>query len=103
MAGDYPSTDFAIYEEGDLLRVVHLQTGMELVAVRVPGNSFAVSTAFTVETEGTSHRPQEVAQAALRHLRVWLIRRQERGRGRGRRWSQRDRIMIPLCSNRSGK
>jgi hypothetical protein len=66
MAGDYPSTDFAIYEEGDLLRVIHLQTGMEIVTVRAPRNSLSVSSAFTIETEGTSHRPQEVAQAALR-------------------------------------
>jgi len=83
MAGDYPSIDFAIYEEGDRLRVVHLQTGVEIVTVRAPGNALAVSRAFTVETEGTSHRPQEVAQAALRHLRVWLIRRHEQGRRRG--------------------
>jgi hypothetical protein len=80
MAGDYPSTDFVIYEEGDLLRVVHLQTGMEIVTVRAPRNSLSVSSAFTIETEGTSHRPQEVAQAALRHLRVWLIRMHEQGR-----------------------
>ena len=80
MAGDYPSTDFLINEEGNLLRVVHLQTGMEIVTVRSPGNSLAVSSAFTIETEGTSHRPQEVAQAALRHLRVWLIRRHEQAR-----------------------
>jgi hypothetical protein len=83
MAGDYPSADFSIYEEGELLRVAHLQTGMEIVTVRVPGKHLAVSAAFTIETEGTSHRPQEVAQAALRHLRVWLIRRHEQGQGRG--------------------
>ena len=83
MAGDYPSTDFAIYDEGDRLRIVHLQTGMEIVTVRPPGKSLAVSSALTIETEGTSHRPQEVAQAALRHLRVWLIRRHEQGQGRG--------------------
>jgi hypothetical protein len=81
MAGDYPSTDFAIYEEGDLLRVVHLQTGMQIVTARLPGNSLAASSAFVIETEGTSHRPQEVAQAALRHLRVWLIRRHEQEQG----------------------
>ncbi|HZK91387.1 MAG TPA: hypothetical protein VFC56_14675 [Stellaceae bacterium] len=85
MAGDYPSTDFSIYEEGDFLRVIHLQTGMEIVTVRVSGNPFAVSAAFTIETEGTANRPREVAQAALRHLRVWLIRRYEQRRGWGRR------------------
>jgi len=37
MAGDYPSTDFTIYDEGDRLRIIHLQTGMEIVTVRPPG------------------------------------------------------------------
>jgi hypothetical protein len=79
MAGDYPSTVFTIYDEGDRLRIIHLQTGMEIVTVRPPGKSLAVSSAFTIETAGTSQRPRELAQAALRHLRVWLIRRHEQG------------------------
>jgi len=83
MSGDYPSTDFAISEEGEVRRVVHLPTGMEIATIRLPRDPVAVPSAYTIEAEGSgSHQPAEVAQAALRHLRVWLMRRRY---GYGRR------------------
>ena len=76
MAGDYPSTDLAISEQGGIRRVVHLPTGMEIVTIRLPRDPVAVPLAYTIEAEGFgSHHPLEVAQAALRHLRVWLMRK----------------------------
>jgi hypothetical protein len=36
MAGDYPSTDFVISEQGEVRRVVHLPTSMEIVTIRSP-------------------------------------------------------------------
>ena len=81
MAGDYPSTDFVISEQGEVRRVVHLPTGMEIVTTRLPRDPVAVPSAYTIEAEGSgSHHPQEVAQAALRHLRVWLMRKYGKGR-----------------------
>ena len=69
MAGDYPSTDFAISEQGEVRRVVHLPMGMEIVTTRLPRDPVAVPSAYTTEAEGFgSHHPQEVAQAALRHF-----------------------------------
>ena len=76
MAGDYPSTDFAISEDGAVRRVVHLPTSLEIRTIRLPHDPVAVSSAYTIEAGGAgSHHPQEVAQAALRHLRVWLMRK----------------------------
>jgi len=45
MAGDYPSTDFAISEQGEVRRVVHLPTGMEIATIRLPGDPVAVPSA----------------------------------------------------------
>jgi len=85
MAGDYPSTDFLISEQGEVRRVVHLPTGMAIAAIRLPRDPLAVPSAYTIEAEGSdSHHPQEVGQAALRHLRVWLMRRYGKGQ-RGNR------------------
>jgi hypothetical protein len=77
MGGDYPSADFAISEEGEFRRVIHLPTGMVIEARRVRRDPVAVSREFRLEVEDrpTSYHPQGVAQAALRHLRVWLLRR----------------------------
>lgn len=81
MAGDYPSTDFTISEQGEVRRVLHLPTGMEIVTSRVARDPVAVAPRYTVAIEGAgSHHPQEVAQAALRHLRVWLMHRHGQGR-----------------------
>jgi hypothetical protein len=81
MAGDYPSTDFAITEDGVVCRVVHVPSGMTIVTTRVPHDPVAVSSAYTIEAEGSgSQHPQEVAQAALRHLRVWVMRRHSQER-----------------------
>jgi len=84
MAGDYPSVDFEISEEGDVRRVVHLQTGIVIETTRVPGDPVAVSRVFRIEAvdhgADPQFHPQEVAQAALRHLRVWLMRRYAKGR-----------------------
>jgi hypothetical protein len=80
MSGDYPSTDFVISEQGEVRRVVHLPTGMEIVTGRLPRDPVAVPSAYRIEAEGFgSHHPQEVAQAALRHLRVWLMRKYGKG------------------------
>jgi hypothetical protein len=79
MAGDYPSSDFAISEDGQVRRVTHTPSGMTIV-VRAVRDPVAVSSTYTVEAEGSaSHYPQEIAQAALRHLRVWLMRRHGHG------------------------
>ena len=76
MAGDYPSADFAITEDSMVRRVVHFPSGMTIATARAPRDPLAVSSTYTIETEGTgSHYPQEVAQAALRHLRVWVMRK----------------------------
>jgi hypothetical protein len=81
MAGDYPSTDFAITEDGVARRVVHMPSGMTIVTTRVSRDSVAVLLAYTIEAEGSgSQHPHEVAQAALRHLRVWLMHRYAKGR-----------------------
>ena len=83
MAGDYPSNDFTISEEGQVRRVVHLPTGIVIETAQVPGKPTAVSSRG-FKTEFGEHSvdvyPGEVAQAALRHLRVWLMRRYGKGR-----------------------
>ena len=81
MAGDYPSTDFVISEQGEVRRIVHLPTGMEIVTIRLPRDPVAVPSAYTIEAEVSGgYHPQEVAQAALRHSRVWLMRKYATGR-----------------------
>jgi hypothetical protein len=79
MAGDYPSTDFGISEQGEVRRVVHLPTGMEIVTNRLPRDPVAVPLAYRGAEGFGSHHPAEVAQAALRHLRVWLMRKYGKG------------------------
>jgi hypothetical protein len=81
MTGDYPSTDFAITEDGVVRRVVHLPSGMTIAMTRAPRDPLAVSSRYTIETEGSgAHYPPEIAQAALRHLRVWVMRKYGQGR-----------------------
>jgi len=76
MAGDYPSNDFAITEDGVVRRVVHLPSGMTIATTRAPRDPLVVSSRYTIETEGSgAHYPQEIVQAALRHLRVWVMRK----------------------------
>ena len=54
---------------------------MEIVTIRLPRDPLAVPSAYTIEAEGFGgHHPQEVAQAALRNLRVWLMRKYGKGR-----------------------
>jgi len=80
MAGDYPSTDFEMSEDGAVRRVVHVPSGMTIVTPRASLDPVAVSSAYTIEAEGSgTYHPQEVAQAALRHLRVWAMRRYGKG------------------------
>jgi hypothetical protein len=74
MNGDYPSTDFEIVDEGGIRRVMHLPTGMVLETGRLRADPIAVSAAYTLQYEDDVPRPGEVVQAALRHLRVWLMR-----------------------------
>ena len=86
MAGDFPSTDFAITEDGAVRRIVHLPSGMTIATTRAPRDPLTVSSRYTIETEGSgAHYPQEIAQAALRHLRVWVMRKY----GQGSRHQQR--------------
>ena len=80
MAGDYPSTDFEISEDGAVRRVMHVPTGMTIVTSRVSPDPVTVSLAYTIEAEGSgTYHPQEIAQAALRHLRVWTMSRYGKG------------------------
>lgn len=74
MSGDYPSTDFEIVDEGSVRRVFHLPTGMLIETDRLRTNPIAVSAAYTRQYDDQVTRPGEIAQAALRHLRVWLMR-----------------------------
>ena len=76
MGGDYPSDDFEVMDAGSIRRVLHLPTGMTLETSRLRSSPIAVSSSYTVfQSQGVATRPSEVAQAALRHLRVWLMRR----------------------------
>jgi hypothetical protein len=87
MAGDYPSSDFAITEDGAVRRVVHTPSGMTIATRRALRDPLAVSSRYTIETEGSgAHYPQEIAQAALRHLRVWVMRKY--GQGWRRAWTE---------------
>jgi hypothetical protein len=53
---------------------------MTIVTKRMGRDPLAVSPAYTIEVEGYgSYHSQEVAQAALRHLRVWLMRKYGHG------------------------
>jgi hypothetical protein len=79
MSGDYPSTDFEIVDDQGLRTVLHRPTGMVLETSRLPSDPIAVSAAYTVNYADAAARPSEIVQAALRHLRVWLMRRYGRG------------------------
>ena len=74
MAGNYPSTDFKIIDEGSTRKVLHLPTGMLLATGRLRADPIAVSAAYTLLYDDDVARPGEIVQAALRHLRVWLMR-----------------------------
>ena len=74
MNGDYPSTDFEIVDEGSIRKVLHLPTGMLLETGRLRADPIAVSSAYTLVYDADVARPAEIVQAALRHLRVWLMR-----------------------------
>jgi hypothetical protein len=74
MNGDYPSTDFEIVDAGAIRTVLHLPTGMLLETGRLQSDPIAVSTAYTLIYAADVARPAEIVQAALRHLRVWLMR-----------------------------
>jgi hypothetical protein len=65
----YPSSDFTITEEGAMRRVVRVPSALTIVMTRTPRDPLAVSSRYTIEIEGSgAHYPQEIAQAALRHL-----------------------------------
>jgi len=74
MNGDYPSTDFEIVDEGATRKVLHLPTGMVLETGRLRADPIGVSSAYTLVHDADVARPAEIVQAALRHLRVWLMR-----------------------------
>jgi len=80
MNGDYPSTDFEIVDEGAIRKVLHLPTGMLLETGRLRVDPTAVPTAYTLAYDTDVARPAEIVQAALRHLRVWLMRNHAPGR-----------------------
>lgn len=75
MAGNYPSTDFEIVDEGGTRKVLHLPTGMLLETGRLRADPIAVSTTYSLLYDDDVARPAEIVQAALRHLRVWLMRK----------------------------
>ncbi|HVC52996.1 MAG TPA: hypothetical protein VND87_13325 [Stellaceae bacterium] len=75
MPGDYPSADFEISDDGAVRRVMHLPTGMTIETNRLRVDPIAVSAMYKLRYDDAVQRPGEVAQAALRHLRVWLMRR----------------------------
>ena len=79
MGGDYPSADFHIMEDGALCRVVHVPSGMTVETTRLPANPIVMSSAIRVDFGDYVARPGEVTQAALRHLRVWLMRKYAKG------------------------
>jgi hypothetical protein len=79
MAGDYPSSDFDIKEDAGICRVFHVPTGMTIQSNRSHGDRIGASSAYTVEFEDGVERSGEVTQAALRHLRVWLMRKYGKG------------------------
>jgi hypothetical protein len=65
VAGDYPSSDFAISAEGTVRRIVHTPSGMTIVTAQVLRDPVAVLSTYTVEATGSGgHYPQEIAQAA---------------------------------------
>lgn len=74
MTGDYPSTDFEIVDDGGVRKVLHVPTGMRLETGRVRSDPIAVSAVYTLLYDEDVTRPGEIVQAALRHLRVWLMR-----------------------------
>jgi hypothetical protein len=54
---------------------------MTIATARVPRYPLAVLSRYTIETEGSgAHYPQEIAQAAMRHLRVWVMSKYGQGR-----------------------
>jgi hypothetical protein len=74
MAGSYPSTDFEIVDDGSIRKVHHLPTGMLLETGRLRADPIAVSAVYTLLHDDEVAHPGEIVQAALRHLRVWLMR-----------------------------
>jgi hypothetical protein len=74
MNGDYPSSDFEIADEGRVRKVLHVPTGVLLETERLRTDPIAVSAAYAILHDGGVDRPGEIVQAALRHLRVWLMR-----------------------------
>jgi hypothetical protein len=79
MGGDNPSSDFDITESGGIRRVIHIPTGMMIETNRLPADPILVSVTYTVAFDRHVGRPGEVTQAALRHLRVWLMRKYGKG------------------------
>lgn len=79
MGGDYPSSDFEIVEEGGVRRVFHIPTGITLESKRSHADPIVVSSAYSLEFADDVITAGEVTQAALRHLRVWLMRRYGKG------------------------
>ena len=75
MGGDYPSDDFEVVDDGPVRRVLHFPSGMMLETTRLQSSPIAVASTYTLQFQSAVSRPDEVAQAALRHLRVWLMRR----------------------------
>jgi hypothetical protein len=81
MGGDYPSSDFEITEDRGVRHVFHISTGMTIESDRLRADPIVVSSAYRVKFDGEVARSGEVIQAALRHLRVWLMRKYGKGMG----------------------
>lgn len=63
-----------IADEAGALKVRHLPTGMLLETDRLRADPIAVSGAYKLMFDDTVIGHGEIAQAALRHLWVWLMR-----------------------------
>jgi hypothetical protein len=70
MAGDYPSTDFAITEDGAVRRVVHGPSGLTIMTTRLSRDPVAVRLAYAIEVEGDPAQvgARLVEFGALRHV-----------------------------------
>ena len=73
MAGDYPSTDFAITEDGAVRRVVHGPSGMTIVTTRLPRDPVAVPSAYTLEVEESGSKLLSGASGELSGAARWPI------------------------------
>jgi hypothetical protein len=73
MAGDYPSTDFVMTEDGVIRRIVHRPSGMTIVTIRLPRDPVAVPSAYTLEVEESGSKLLSGASGELSGAAPWPI------------------------------